>query len=495
MLDEAKVTVRNIGLLLLQRGLHIIGSFLFALFIPRLMGTENFGRLALMTSLAIWFGLFSDLGFTQVVMHYIPQFKLQGDTTNLRRLFNHILSVSFFSGFISAALYLLFTLFRFKDLNTFLLTTMAGTVMVTAWAQPFFVLFLGLNQAALWGMKDILSRWISILLLIIGFYLKGLEGACLGLLITGFIVLLSGLRWGWSYLSWPGLKVDIRYLFPYLRFGLIFFIISLVHISFQRSGEVLVRLLINDYAQVGFFGLTYNIYLTISMPFWQFTFAFTPFFSSLKKKGDVEALKQWIEHLLKWLAIGDVLMIFAVLLIGNDLVPIVLGRAYHPVIKNLIPLSITLLVIGLSQIATLLTIIYNRPQMALSAAILRLVIFWSLGIPLISRWGSLGGCIAILLASTFYSFYFTWRIKAIVKYPLKKWIGVISFGTLFLPLLWLRSSFLANIGLYSLFVTSFFCILFFLKIITRGEVRDIGHALLSKELVSAPIGEGGTPSP
>src|SRR4030042_249501 len=138
---------------------------------------------------------------------------------------------------------------------------------------------------------------------------------------------------------------------------------------------------------------------------------FYPFFLSLKQKGDIEALKQWIEHLLKWLAIGGVLIIFAVLLIGNNLVPIVLGRAYHPVINNLVPLSITLLVLGLSQIATLLTIIYDQPQMALSAAILRLLIFWSFGIPLISRWGSLGGCIAILLASTFYSFYFTWRIK------------------------------------------------------------------------------------
>ena len=145
MLDEAQVTVRNIGWLLLQRGLHIIGSFLFALLIPRLMGTENFGRLALMTSLAIWFGLFSDLGFTQVIVRYIPQFKRQGDITNLRKLFNHVLTVSFFGGLLSAVLYLLFAHSWFKDLSPFLLVTMAGTVMVTIWAHPFFILFLGLN--------------------------------------------------------------------------------------------------------------------------------------------------------------------------------------------------------------------------------------------------------------------------------------------------------------------------------------------------------------
>src|SRR4030042_1945729 len=120
MINEARITIRNAGFLLAQRGFHILGSLLFAVLVPRLMGSNDYGRYALITSLSFWFIMLSDLGFPQIMGRY----------------------------------------------------------------TPLFILFLGLNQAARWGMGEIFRHGFIIVSVIIGFYLGGLQGACLGLLLT-----------------------------------------------------------------------------------------------------------------------------------------------------------------------------------------------------------------------------------------------------------------------------------------------------------------------
>jgi O-antigen/teichoic acid export membrane protein len=87
MSAKAQITVRNAGLLLMQRGVNATGGLLFAVLIPRLMGPEVYGQYALVTSLSIWFVLFSGLGFTPVIGRYVPQFTCQGDRQGLQALF------------------------------------------------------------------------------------------------------------------------------------------------------------------------------------------------------------------------------------------------------------------------------------------------------------------------------------------------------------------------------------------------------------------------
>lgn len=477
MIGEAHITVRNAGLLIVQRGFEVLGTFVFAALIPRLMGPDIYGQYALVTSLSIWFIILSDLGFTQVMGRYVPQFMFQEKRENLQKFFSHLLTVSLVSGGLSSLLYLLFTSLWLEDMNALILVTMAGIVLVRVLAHPFFALLLGLNQTARWGMAEMMRRWMSLVLLLPGFYLDGLRGACLGLLLTELAVLAIGVCWGKSYLSWSNFHLNLSYLSPYLRFGLIFFLTGLTFASFNRSGELLIRLFYNNYVQVGYFGLSFSVYLTVAMFIPQITIAFTPLLTALLAKGDNGAIRQWTEQLLKWLAVGGVLVVFAVLLLGEDLVPIVLGRAYRPVATNLFPLSLALLTHALGSIATLLTLIYEQPKMALVAGTIRLSAFWVLGLPLVSCWGSLGGCVAVLAASTIYAFYFNWRIQKVISYSLRKWILAIGLGSFFLPLWWLRSSCIANLTLYGIFVAGYFFFLFSLRIITIGEARALWQAL------------------
>jgi O-antigen/teichoic acid export membrane protein len=448
-----------------------------------MMGPGNYGRYALITSLYLWLVWGSDLGSSQVMVRYIPHFVLRGEKEKLQKFFSNLLAASLVSGVLYACLYLLLTSLWLTDLDLILLITMSAALLLRAAAHPFFTLFLGLNKAAHWGMGEILRHWSILILVIIGFYLASLPGACLGLWLTELIVLSIGVWWGKSYFSWTDLRLDMHYLNPYLRFGLIFLIFNLLSAAFQCSGEVLVRLFYPDYVQVGYFGLAHNVYLTISMVIPQFTIAFAPFMVTLQVQGKTKILRQWIEQLINGLTVGGMFVVFGVLLLGNNLVPLVLGAAYRPVTANLFPLSLTLWVQILSSVAILLTVVYNYPKTAVKSAVIRLAALWIFGPFLIAKWGGLGGCFAVLLASAIYAGYLTWCMKRVITYSLRKWASIIALGFIFVPLWWLQSSWRINALLYLVFVGGYFSLLVLFRVIKSSEVTALGRAFRSKNAI------------
>jgi len=480
MIDEERITIRNAGFLLAQSGFHIVASFLFAVLVPRMMGPGNYGRYALISSLYLWLVWGSDLGSTQVMGRYVPHFVLEGEKEKLQKFFSNLLAASLVTGALCACMYLLLTSLWLTDLDSILLVTMSAALLLRAASHPFFTLFLGLNKAARWGMGEILRHWFLLVLIIIGFYVASLQGACLGLWLTELIVLCIGAWWGKSYFSWTELRLDMHYLTPYLRFGLIFIIFNLLSAAFQRSGEVLVRLFYPDYVQVGYFGLANNVYLTISLVIPQFTIAFAPFMVTLQAQGKTKILRQWIERLINGLTAGGMFAVFGVLLLGKNLVPLVLGAAYQPVATNLLPLSITLWAQVLSSVAILLTVVCNYPKTAVMAAVVRLAALWIFGPFLIAKWGSLGGCFAVLLASAICAAYLTWRMKKVISYSLRKWASIIALGFIFLPLLRLQASWPVNVLLYAVFAAGYCTLLILLRIITFSEAVAVGRAFHSK---------------
>jgi len=480
MIEEARITVRNAGFLLAQRGLHVVASFLFAALVPRMMGPSDYGRYALVTSLYLWFAWGSDLSSSQVMGRYVPHFVLQGEEEKLKKFFSNLLAVALLSGALCGCLYLLFTSLWLTDLDIILLVTVSVALLFRAAGHPFFTLFLGLNQAARWGMGEILRHWFILVFVIIGFHLASLRGAFLGLWLTELFVLSIGVGWGKAYLCWSELRPNVRALAPYLRFGSIFMIFTLLSAAFQSSGEVLVRLFYPDYRQVAYFGLANNVYLTIGLAIPQFTIAFAPLLITLQAQGKTENIRQWIERLINGLTVCGMFVVFGVLLLGKDLVPLVLGAPYQPVAANLFPLSLTIWAQVLSSAAILLTLVYNTPKTAVISAFIRLAALWIFGPFLIARWGSLGGGVAVLLASAIYAGYLTWRMQRVITYSLRKCASIIALGFIFLPLVWLQSSWQINALLFAVFVVGYCAVLHLLRFVRFSEVIALGRAFRSK---------------
>ncbi|MBN1318587.1 MAG: oligosaccharide flippase family protein [Anaerolineales bacterium] len=478
-LIEAQNTVRNAGMLVVQWGVQMGGALLTAVIVPRMMGPEIYGQYSLVTSLSIWFVLFSELGLTQVLGRFGSHF---AQNQRLKPFFELLLTVRFLSGAGVAGLYLIITLLWLQDIDPNVLAFLAAVVWMRAVADLFFSLFLGANRSARWGMGQIIRGWVTLVFLPAGFYLGGLSGAAVGLLLAEFVVLALGVRWAWPYLGRPGLRFDFNSVLPQLRFGLVLFGGNLVLAAFRRSGEAIVRIAAADYVEVGYFGLAYHIAMTAATAVPQLTLSFSPLFSSWLEEGDESRVRHWIEVLVKSFAILGVLFIFAILFLGYDLVPFVLGPNYDPVAANLAPLAFSVLAMSISAVAQLLALVYDRPGTITAAAILRLVAFWVLGPVLVVWKQSLGGCIAALAAMVVYAVFLNWRMQRVAPFSLKKWVQAALLGGLFLPLLWLRSTWLINGFLFAISLVGYGGLIALFRIITREEIMGVWRLVRKSSL-------------
>ena len=111
------------------------------------------------------------------------------------------------------------------------------------------------------------------------------------------------------------------------------------------------------------------------------------------------------------------------------------------------------------------------------------LLIWCFGPLLVSRWGSLGGCYTILAASAIFAGYLTWRLQRVMTYSLRKWVLSIALGLLFLPLVWLQSSWTINVVLYGVFVIGYCTSLLLFRLITRSELVAVAQAFRSKRKI------------
>ena len=468
MKSEGATAIRNVGFLLVQRVLKILQGLLFLILVPRLLGPDRYGLFRLLMSLCLWFIFATSMGLVPVFSRFLPQLTLE--KKNLKDFFEPFLTVRLLVALSAALLYSLFIFFWLKEVDLWVLLPLGGLVFFQSLSQLFFSFFLGVNRAALWGMGELLRAWTSLPFLLTGFYLADLKGACLGLLLSEGLVLIVGICWTRPYLSWPRPRLNFQQLMPYLKFGAYYYASDLLFTAFQFSGEPLIRLFSGDYREIAYFGLAFHGYQSAGLLLFYLPLAFLPFFSSLILQGQTEALREWVERLLTWLSIGGVLLFWAVLLLGPDLVPFVVGPGYDPVIINLVPMALTFLIAILGSMSHILSQVLTRPELALRAAALRVLVFWGISLPLITWRPSLGGCLAVLIAAGTHSFYFNWSIQKIFRYHIRSWGIPLALGTLFLPFYWLQSSFMINVGLYVLFAFIYLFVLIRFNIMRTHEL-------------------------
>ncbi len=474
---EARRTLRGSGILLAQRSGGIAAGMLFAALVPRLFGPASYGQYTLLMSLVGWFVFLTSPGFGQVLGRFGPRLLLRGEDGGLRELFVNLLALDVWTAVLSAATYLLLTTLWLRELDRVALAAMAGAVLVRSVATVVFLLNLGLNRAGRWGTGEFLRLWASLGALLVGYRLVGLRGACLGLLLAELAVLAVGLAWARGYLSRATLRPNLPLLAPYLRFGLQHFAVDVLYTALIASGGPLMRVVGAGYAQVGFFGLAYSMYLAVSLAVPQLTFSFIPLTTNLLAQGDPDALKAWLERLLKWLSAGAVVVVLATLFLAGDAVPLVLGRAFQPAAAILTILMLSLVATVLSAVAGLLVLTYNRPVVGMATGGLRLALFWGLGVPLAARWGGQGAAAAMLASLAISGAYLTWRMRALAGYSLRGWALAMGSGLLFAPLLSLRSSLAVDAALCAAAIVGYGGMLLLLRVIRPAELAAAWRVL------------------
>lgn len=475
-MTESRRAVRNAGLLMGQRAIHVVIAALFAVLVPRLMGPETFGKYALFTSVSMWFGLLSGLGAVSLMTRQVPQFVASGDLAGLKKFITNLLALRVSTGALTGAGYFLFMALALGERNWAAIACIAGAVLTRTVANLCFSLFLGLNQAARWGLGELMRRGLILAGVLVGYPAAGLTGACAGFLAANVIVLVAGLIGAREYLVPAALDLRRKYLAPYLRTGTSFAAGNLLLTLAQQSGETVVRLATTSYAQVGFYGAAHSIYMTGAHALWQAAISFGPMLVGLGTAGSRAAVGLWLARLLKAMCVVAAAASLAAAFLAADLVPLVLGREFSAVTAVVLPLAFALFPLSVGSVGRLAALVADRPGLSATAAAAELVTFWGLGAMLAARHGAAGMAIAAGAGTTAYALVIVWRIRPVLPFSLRGGTLAAVLALPVLPLLYFRGPLTTNAGLLALSLVIYAALLLWQRVITPDELRALTRA-------------------
>ena len=478
MTSEKNKTLRNAAWLVVQRFGLIASGLAFGMIVPRLMGPAQYGQYALVMSLGIWSFALTDLGYSQILGRYVPVHALEPDGRNVLKLFGNLLLVRAVLGVAVSAAYLAGTILFLHDIDRVALLTVSVVVFVFSISDVIFQLFFGLNRAARWGVGNLLRRCLLVVCVPAGFLAGGLKGAAFGVLFTELTVLFMGVFWARDYFSREGFRLDLPYLLPLLRFGLLFFMGGLLLTAFRNTGEAIVRVVSGDYAQVGFYGLSFSVYLAGDAGIGQMIQSFTPFLCSLAARKENDALRLWVERFLRGMTAIAVPVVFGAFMLADSVTPLVFGAAYQPVAANLKVLSLALVAFIPGNVAILMSVALDRPSVSLAASGVRLAAFWLLGVLLIAWRGSFGICLAVLGAAVLFSAFLTLRIRKEFDYSLGKWsLAILMALPFFLPVLLRSPSWAGNLALFAVSTAGYWALLLKFNVVAVSELKAVWRAV------------------
>ncbi len=468
---ESRQTVRQAGGLALQRAVLIASAVASASLIPRAMGAEIYGQFALIHSMSLWFALLNGMGAVSMMTRFVPDFVERQDWDGLRRLTGGMLALRSSSGLLSCLVYFALTTLWLRDLDPMAIAFVALSVALRTAANLPFTLLLGLNQASRWGAADLLRHALHAPLVFAGYQVAGLRGACATLPLTELVVLTLGLWWIRSHLSLGSLWVDREFLKPFVRFSVGFLLSNLLIVLFDRGGAPLVHWVSGRYADAGFYTLATSAYLMAAGTVWRMLSAFGPLLSGLRSRGEVEALRQWVEGILKVLAVGSVAGAAFTYTCGAWTLRWIVGPGYEEAAPLLPTVALAGIALGPGAVARLLAVCYGQPRSTIVAAALQAALFAVLSLFFIPRFGTQGAAVSLVLAVALFAAYGTWRMRQAFPYSLRPWGFVVLLGVLSSPPLWVWPA--AGILPFGAFLAIFALLLAGFRIFSGSELRAL----------------------
>jgi O-antigen/teichoic acid export membrane protein len=474
---EEGQTLRHVSGLAVQRVIEISAGFLFVSLIPRYMGPVPYGAFSVLLNMSLWFALLSGMGAVSMMIRFVPDFLQGNDEEGLRRLLGGMMALRIINGCVGAVVYFLLANWWVGRVDLAAVGALGVAIAVRTAANLPYTLFLGLNRAALWGMAETVRRTLMVPGVWAGYALAGLRGACVAMLCIELAVLLLGLAWGREYFSWARLRIDRPFLKPYLRFSSAFLVSNILLVLFQQGGAPLLHLLTGGFAHAGFYAIAFSVYLTVAQAVWRLISGFGAFFSSLRIRGEEEALAAWVERLLKLLGASAVLAVAAASALAPTLVPLFLGPEFEPVAAQLVLLAFAGLAYGPGAIARILVVAYHRPRVSIIGAALQLVVFVALCTILVPYDANWGASVAALAATSVFAVNGVWSMRSVLRFSLWPWGKVTLLGAACSPVVWLWDA--GGFLRFSLFAAAFVGALLATQVVTLREFQELRRRALT----------------
>ena len=205
----------------------------------------------------------------------------------------------------------------------------------------------------------------------------------------------------------------------------------------------------------------------------QFFHVFTPYLSSLRPDLDGEEAALWVERLLRGTTVLLVSVPIGAFTLADRIIPWLLGDAFLPAVDNVRVLSLCLLALPPLFASSLLALAVKKPRILLSAAGVRLGVFWAAAVPLALEAGSLGACVAVLAATAASGAFAMWKTRAVIPCPLGKWLLTLLVAVPPVTLSAAGPAGVPGIAMWAALFGAYLCVVAFTGLITPREMKEL----------------------
>ncbi len=479
--EDAWVTSRNLSAVFLMRMAQFPFLLLFAVLVPRMMGSEVYGQFALIIAITTILASLVNLGIGDVFGRFVPEVGRGESAPGVARFASNFLA---FKTLVSLGTVILVTpilYYVYADslpAASFLL--IALIVLVVDWGSVFYSLLFGQNRLVRYSVRDPLRRALSLVLILLLFPRFGLIGALFSTLLVDFLLLLLGLQWTKSSLSVRHLRFDLGFLRPYLAFGVTVYLSWFLLNLWQRVGNVLIHHITGNNSEVAYFDIANQLFLVALSITVIVLNSLIPMFSKFVVAGQEPKIHEWSGRLVRYMLIVNMLGFTAMVFVADDLIPLLIGENFTQVSPNAIVLLLAIFPAVFVQIGFVYALVYKRPGRFLLALIGAFVAFVVLSVFLIARYQALGCSVAMVIS---YSL-----MAALTMYPLRDRAGlllkeaclVLAPAAPLLPLAYLDPEPVLNAGLAIAVGCGYVALLLSFRILKVAEVREVIGALRAK---------------
>ena len=484
-LEENKI-LKGGGAGIVGRIVRIVLGFVLTIYLARWLEPHGFGLLNIGLAMVTTFLVFSNMGFSQSMLFYIPKYIGDGEKGKSRTILMFGLKIILVLSAVSSLI--LYFSSEFISVNIYHTAELTPLLQIFSVALFFNMLFFTFKmifqsfrrlEYCMW--VDIIlgvTKFLSLLLIIVGL---GVLGAFLGFTLSYLFVVLFCILLFVARIKIPkkSKPVDKR---PFYRLALSFFALSLTGIFFGSLTNIIIGYLL-DPISVGFFSISVTLSSILLIIPQGLGDSLQPFIS--EKSGNVSKIGETVTRIMKYSFLATIPATGGAIFLRESIIRFLYGASY---LGSSGVLTLVLLANGvMGCLWIFVPLIYGtgRVRIELEGNVIKSVINVLLCFLLIPIMGVIGAGFA-QLSMTFIGFLYTGtRIRKHVsfKIPVNSILkAVIATGIMLLiisPIQWVWGGWVKMIVLSSIGFIVYFGLLYLLRELDETDIKFI-RAIINK---------------
>lgn len=364
-------------------------------YISRVLGAENIGIYSYTISVATYFILFGSLGIATYGQREIAY--IQDDKKKYSKTFWEILTFRFITLLISMVIFYIVFVNGNNDYRIYY-----GILLLEIIANCFDIswFFQGLEEFKKTVLRNIVVKLISIACIFA--FVKTANDLKIYMWIYVLSTLIGNISLWWylpKYINkekFKNLKI-LRHLKPTI--GL--FIPQIAMQIYTVLDKVMIGSIISDKSIVGYYEQGQKIVKLFLAIITSMGTVMVPRIANIFATGNKESIYNHLENSFKFVYVISLPMIFGLMLVSNNFVPLFFGEGYEQVATLICIISPILLMIGLSNVIGTQYLLPTKRQKEFTISVtIGAIVNLLLNFILIKKYGAIGASISTVIAET-----------------------------------------------------------------------------------------------